>query len=217
MPSARPGVPLPRLLLIADGFTRADVAARVVAAVEAGVAWVQLRDHDAEPAAFASAARALADRLRAVSDGVTISVNRHVDVARQLGGGLHVGLRGPTVQTARAGMGPDALVGYSAHDASEAAAAVAAGADYVLFSPVYRTPSKPGHPGAGTDALRACCAHVAGTPVLALGGVDPGRVPACLAAGAWGVAVRSGVLEADDLPAAVRAYHAALSLIHSAL
>jgi thiamine monophosphate synthase len=48
-------------------------------------------------------------------------------------------------------------------------------------------------------------------PVVAIGGIDPARVPDALAAGAYGVAVVRGVWDARDPAAAVRRYAEAMT------
>jgi thiamine-phosphate pyrophosphorylase len=78
------------------------------------------------------------------------------------------------------------LLSQSCHTVAEVRAALAAGVDLVLLSPIWAPGSKPGdvRPTLGPavfDALRDA-------PVLALGGVDASRVPQAAAAGAFGVA-----------------------------
>lgn len=206
---------LPRLLLIADGFAsgRATMSAdevrqRVIVAVEA-VRWIQLRDHSATGEAFASGATRLAAMLRKVAPDVLISVNTHAAIAARLAVGLHVGHRGPSISEA-ARLAPAGPVSAAVHSVEEAVAAAASGAEALLFSPVFATTSKPGAAPAGLEALREVCTAVPDTPVLALGGVTPERVDDCLASGAWGVAVLSGILDGQDPAGAVRAYLSAL-------
>ncbi len=91
------------------------------------------------------------------------------------------------VAAARTLLGPHRLVGRSVHSVGEAAAAAAEGADFVLFGPVFETPTHPGRAALGTDALAEVARAVA-IPVLAIGGVDRERAAACLAAGADGYA-----------------------------
>jgi thiamine-phosphate pyrophosphorylase len=98
-------------------------------------------------------------------------------------------------------------VGASVHSAEAAARAAGAGAGFLLFGPVFDPGSKPGT-GVGLQALARFVAH-APLPVLAVGGITPGRVAGCRAAGAAGVAVVSGVLAARDRAAAVDEYRAA--------
>lgn len=202
---------LPRLALIADRFTEPKVAERALTAVEAGVSWVHLRDHEATADTFASAAQSLVGKIRALSKGVRISVNTRLKVAEALGTGLHLGMRGPSVEAARRRLGSEALIGFSAHDEREGEAAVEAGVHYLFLSPIFPTASKPGHPGLGLEALSAFCEAFPETPVLALGGLTPERVAACREEGAHGVAVLSGILRADDPAVATRAYLDALS------
>jgi len=203
-------LPYPRLALIADGFTNADRADRVVAAVRAGVRWVHLRDHEAETETFEEAAQRLAERARTEAEDVVISVNTRLGVAETLDAGVHLGWRGPSIEEARAHLGPDALIGYSAHNEIGLGGDRAPDVDYYFFSPVYETTSKPDQPPAGISALRSFYRTAAPTPTFALGGITPERVPACRGAGAEGVAVLSGIMEADVPVAATRAYLRAL-------
>ena len=203
-------LPYPRLALLADGFTDDDRADRAVTAVKAGVRWVHLRDHQAGPNAFEDAARSLTARLRDVAEEVTVTVNTRLAVADALDAGLHLGWRGPSVDEARDLLGRDALIGYSAHDEIGLEGDRAPVVDYYFFSPVYATSSKPYQPPVGISALRSFCRTASPTPTLALGGITPERVRACREAGAEGVAVLSGIMEADLPVAATRAYLRAL-------
>jgi len=200
---AHSSLPHPPIALIANGFATQPVTEAVQDAVRAGIRWVHLRDHDADPERFQQAATALAERIWAEHPEVTCTVNTRLDVARALGGGLHTGWRGPRPEIIATPV-PRPL-GYSAHHVLELPAPRRRAVDYVTYSPVFPTSSKPGHPGTGTAALRRFCAQ-AGVPVLALGGITPGRVAACYHAGVRGIAVLSGILHAQDPGTAAAAY-----------
>lgn len=204
-------LPYPRLALIADGFTDDVRADRAVTAVEAGVRWVHLRDHDASPDAFLESARSLVPRLRDAAEDVTLTINSRIEVADELGLGLHVGWRGPAVPEAREVLGPEPLIGYSAHELVEAEGDRTQGVDYYFFSPVFPTSSKTDQPPAGVGPLRVFCRTAAPVPVLALGGITPERVSVCRQAGARGVAVLSGIMNVETPRAAARAYLRALA------
>lgn len=202
---------LPPLLLIANRFTdpsREAVVERLIA--EGPVSWLQMRDHRARRALFRGRGECLIERLREAREDLLVSVNTDVALARNLATGLHLGQRGPSVADARDRLGPDALIGFSAHDLDEASRAVEAGADYLTLSPVFPTDSKPGHPGIGLECLREVCRTLDSTPVFALGGITPDRVGRCLEAGAYGVAVLSGILYARDPIDAAASYMARL-------
>jgi thiamine-phosphate pyrophosphorylase len=143
----------------------------------------------------------MADALRFRVAGMPVLVNDRVDVVpgvRALG--VHLPSHGLPVVTARRLLGPHRLVGRSTHDAEEARAAAADGADYVFLGPIWPTPSHPGRPGIGIAAIR----HAAPARVIAIGGVTPERVRLCIEAGAWGVAAISALWLAED-PAAAAA------------
>jgi thiamine-phosphate pyrophosphorylase len=183
-------VTLPRLLLLTDRTQAARPLPDVVAAaVDAGARAVVLRERD-----LAVAERAeLADELRALLDPV--------DGTLVLAGGavaadaVHLTADEPLpVPRPR-------RVGRSCHGPDEVRAAAAEGCDWVTVSPVRLTASKPGYgPALGTPGLARCCRL--GAPVYALGGLGADDAPACLAAGAHGLAVMGAVMRAAD-PGAV--------------
>ena len=102
------------------------------------------------------------------------------------------------------------MLGYSAHEEIGIAGDRAPDVDYYFFSPVYETDSKPDQPPTGIAALRSFCQTATPTPTIALGGISPERVRACREAGAEGVAVLSGIMDAEAPVAATRAYLRAL-------
>ncbi|HEX6938737.1 MAG TPA: thiamine phosphate synthase [Longimicrobiales bacterium] len=203
---------LPRLHLVtsddvlcAPGF--ASRLERVLEACGADVA-LHVRGHGLQGRAL----HALAEHVRrgAERTGALVLVNDRVDVAMAAGvHGIQLGRRSLPIAEARRLLGAAAWIGYSAHAAEEAASAVRAGADFVVLGTVYPTATHPGEPGAGVGRIREGAA-VAGAPVVAIGGITPGRVGAVLRAGAYGVAVLSGVWSAADPAGAALDYLEAL-------
>jgi thiamine-phosphate pyrophosphorylase len=184
----------------------------VGAACRAGVRLVQLREKDLDARALFELARDL--RTVTSQTGGRLLVNDRVDVALAAGlDGVHCPEDGFPPAAARGLVGRAALVGASCHSLDVARRAAESGADFVLFGPVYETPSKAAYgPPAGLDALRRVCAEVA-VPVVAVGGVTPARSRECLDAGAGGVAVISGVLGAGDIASAVQAFEKVLGTL----
>ena len=203
--AGRPAVP--RLLVVTDrrlaaGRPLADV---VRAAVSGGARAVLLREKDLPADARRGLALELAGVLAPV--GGTLIVAGDPALAAELGAGLHLSADQPWPEPSRgAGRG---VVGRSCHGSAELAAARREGAAYATLSPVFPTASKPGYgPALGPDGLAAAIAAVPDVPVLALGGVGPGRVAACRSAGAHGVAVMGEVMRAGDPAEVVRRLHA---------
>jgi thiamine-phosphate pyrophosphorylase len=190
------------LLLITDRHQTDDLVATVRTAVANGCRWVSLREKDLPLADQ----QALLDQLRPLLCGVggVMMVHGALDLARQCRG-LHLPAAGDVV-AARAALGPQALIGISCHHPGDLAAAAAAGADYATLSPIFPSASKPGYgPALGPTALAD-----APLPVLALGGVGPDNLVACLEAGAAGAALMGGPMrrpeQMDRLTAIWRGY-----------
>ncbi len=194
-------LPDPPLLVITDrGQARAPLTEIAEALFQAGVRWLMLREKDLDPAARRDLLCDLV--VRGAEFGATVTVNGDVAAARATGAaGVHFPAGGD-IEAARRALGPGTLIGASCHSAEEAAAAAAAGADYVTLSPVFPSAGKPGYgPALGPAGLGAMVARLA-IPVVALGGIGAGNAGACLGAGAAGVAVMGAVMAAAD-PGAV--------------
>lgn len=198
---------LPRLhvvtndkVLAAPGFR--ETATALIRAHGTGLA-LHLRSPEGRVRRLLEETEALAGPAR--DAGALLMVNDRPDVALAVGTGVQLGRRSIPVQAARSILGDEAVIGYSAHGAPEAASAVRNGADYVLIGTIWSTPSHPGREGAGPERVRATVA-VSGGPVLAVGGVTPERARVAREAGAWGVAVIRGVWDAADPVAAAAEY-----------
>ncbi len=196
-------LPTPALLAITDRRQAAQPLPDLAEALfAAGLRWLSLREKDLLATEQAALARALVARARRW--GAVVTVHGDGELARAAGaGGVHLPDGGDPA-AARRILGPDALVGVSAHGMDGLRRA--AGADYATVSPVFASASKPGYgPILGVDGLRHCVA-AADVPVLALGGVDAAGAPACMAAGAAGVAVMGPLMRGPGgLPELLRA------------
>ncbi len=169
---------------------------------------VSLREKDLPIAELSGLAREIAALTRAA--GAELFVNGRIDVALAAGAqGVHLPADGLDPGQVRA-LAPGLRVGVSTHTLDEVAAAARAGADFVVFGPVFETPSKQGLLAArGLSALAAACA-LSPMPVLALGGITADAAPLCRAAGAAGVACIRAIASAVDPEAETTAFLARL-------
>lgn len=198
-------LPDPPLLLITDRRQASASLAEILAsAFAAGCRWASLREKDLpahEQVTLAASLLPLARRF-----GATFTLHGPPELARAAGlDGVHLP-DGGDVATARALLGPRALIGVSVHRPVR----VDASADYAVAAPVHPTASKPGYGPALGHAGLAAAVSAAGCPVIALGGIGAKEIPGCLAAGAAGVAVMGGVMRAPDPAIEMRALIAAL-------
>lgn len=182
----------------------ADVAG---AALTGGCRWILVREKDLDTGELS---RLVIDIVRlAEPHDALVSVSGDAAIAREAGAnGVHLpqaATGAAAVAEARKRLGPDAVIGVSAHSIAEAEAAARDGADYVTFSPIFLTASKPGYgPALGLDGLADAVARVS-LPVIALAGLDATNAAACRAAGAAGIAVMGSIMRANDPAGAMTA------------
>ena len=181
----------------------------IEAALSGGVRAIQLREKDLPTAELYD----LAWELRGLTSryDARLLINERIDVALAVeADGVHLGINSLPVTAARR-IAPDLLIGYSSHGVGEAAAAIAKGADFVTFGPVFHTPSKAayGQPVGLAELGRAC--HLpTGDLVFALGGVKQSNLSQVTAAGCYRVALISDILAAPDPAAAAEAFRRGL-------
>ncbi|KRE50089.1 DUF561 domain-containing protein [Paenibacillus sp. Soil724D2] len=120
-------------------------------------------------------------------------------------GGLQLQGSTPPLSTLREFCQGVQRIGVSIHSAEEAKQREREGADYVMFGHIFPTNSKLGSPPRGLGSLSDVAAQVT-IPIIAIGGMTHERVRLVLEAGASGIAVMSGIWEAEDPLTAVKAY-----------
>lgn len=183
------------------GETLAEV---VETLLKAGVTCVQLREKGAEDALILQEAREL--KALCHQYGVPFLVNDRPDLAQAVGAdGVHVGQEDTGLTEARNLLGPNALLGGSAHTVEEALAAQAAGADYLGCGAVFGSGTKHNVSQMPLETLTAICQAV-DIPVVAIGGVSLDNLPLLADTGIAGVAVISGLFAADDKTEAAQAF-----------
>ncbi len=157
-------------------------AAAGLIAITKGATIVQLRAPDLTTRELEREANALVPKA-----SVPVVVSSRCDVALAAGAaGVNLPERDISVAEARTLMG-QRLVGRSVHSIEAAVAAEREGADYVIFGPVWASPSHPEEKSRGIRAL-AEAARAVRVPVLAIGGVTSERAEECAKAGAAGYA-----------------------------
>ena len=194
---------LPILCYVTDGGSLPDGVAvlprAIQAALRAGVDWIQIREKNLPGRQLVELTRAAVRETREAQPGrARILVNDRLDVALAAGAdGVHLGGSSMPVaevtawlrrERARLGIAADLLIGRSCHSIEEARQAEHDGASYVIFGPVFATPSKAQYgPPQGVKRLADVCRALR-IPVLAIGGVTIENAPECLRAGAAGIA-----------------------------
>ncbi|PHS25532.1 MAG: thiamine phosphate synthase [Robiginitomaculum sp.] len=182
------------------------------AALAAGdVAALQIRLKDVHDADIRAAYNALAPIAHAAD--VAILINDRADMAQELGAdGVHLGQGDMPLREARKMLGPQAMIGATAHDSRHLAMlAGERGANYVAFGAFFESATKTPKTQATTDLL-SWWSELFEIPCVAIGGITADNCPPLVQAGADFLAVCGGVWNAPGGPAeAVRALNAAIA------
>ena len=189
----------------------ADVVSELL---DAGITAIQLREKDLSDVELIGLARPIAKLCR--NYGAKLFINTSSHIALEVGAsGVHLPANAESVETVVGGVcnldsNENLYTGCSVHSLEAAQRREAEGADFVTYSPIYPTASKPGYgPAVGIAGLAAVVEGVK-LPVFALGGITPARVAECLTAGAFGVAVMSGVMSSTSAGEQAKRYLDAL-------
>jgi thiamine-phosphate pyrophosphorylase len=188
----------------------------------AGVDWIQLREKDYSGKEWMDLVREALRRVSSTGSATRILVNDRMDVALACGaGGVHLSESGIPVAEAchlrsdffsKRGEKEDFLIGASCHTIGSALGAERAGADYIYFSPIFKTPSKATFgPPQGLERLSQICRAVQ-IPVLAIGGIGAQNATSCMQAGAAGIGAIRLFQESAGLPEIIRSLHSPTSL-----
>jgi thiamine-phosphate pyrophosphorylase len=184
---------------------RRQLLEKMKEAAKAGVDYIQLREKDLSARELEELARE-AMRLGCVEESglfestrrSKLLINSRTDVSLAVGAnGVHLtsdDVSPAEVRKIAQAVLPrnsksetrDFVVAVSCHSENEVRLAAEAGADFVVFAPVFDKRENPASRAAGLNALANACRY--GVPVFALGGVSLGNAGSCLEAGAAGIA-----------------------------
>ena len=132
---------------------------------------------------------------------VPFIVNDFIDIAAEVDAdGVHLGQDDGPLQAAREQLKKSKIVGRSTHSPEQAQAALAEGADYIGFGPLFPTPTKKGRPGIGLENIPGVMEKGGRSiPVFCIGGIKRDNLATVKQAGAQRVVVVSDLLLAENI------------------
>lgn len=193
-----------RLYAVSDSswLRGSRLAEAVGAAIEGGATIVQYREKKKGPEEMLAEAASLRAVCREY--GIPFIVNDSVELARAVDAdGVHLGLEDGSLERARQILGDGKIIGASAHNAMEALAAQAQGADYLGCGAVFGSATKTNVQAISPDILREVTQAVT-IPVVAIGGITRENISMLRGCGLSGVAVVSALFAQPDITAAAR-------------
>ncbi len=186
-----------------------DFLACIEDALCGGVTLVQLREKNVDGGIFlqkALAVKKLCDKYK-----VPLLINDRIDIAlASEAAGVHLGQNDIPPAIARDLLGPDAIIGVSAHNCEEALAAEKNGADYLGVGAVFPTNSKEDASEVGLNMLKKI-RKISKLPIVGIGGINAQNYVQVRAAGAQGAAIISGILGAENIEDEVKKIKSTIS------
>ena len=205
-----------RCYLVTSGTGRRTVETAAAAAA-GGAGMIQVRDKQASTAELLELTCAVAAAVHRARPCARVVVDDRADVAfaaRRLGAevhGVHLGQDDLPVASARAMLGPEAIIGLTTGtlETVRGAEELQELLDYVGAGPFRPTPTKDsGRTPLGVDGYRSLVAET-GLPVVAIGGITADRAPALREAPVLGLCVVSAICTSSDPRAAAAAIYSA--------
>lgn len=175
---------------------------QVEKALKGGATFIQLREKHLGQDAFLKEAVELKELCRAYH--VPFVINDDVEIALLMDAdGVHVGQSDMEAGNVREKLGPDKIIGVSAHTVEQAVLAEKNGADYLGVGAVFPTGSKDDADEVSHETLKAICEAVS-IPVIAIGGINKDNVTMLAGNGICGVAVISAIFAQKDIEGATK-------------
>ena len=190
MEQQQKAVSLPRLFIVSSGKENTDNGILLLNQLNllprSLPCMIQIREKKLETKELLT----LSLKARAIElpEGSLLLMNERADIALAAGlDGVHLPENACSAETLRT-FAPGLIYGCSVHSKSAMLIAEESGSDYLLFGPVFDTPSKRKY-GApqGLEKLGELC-RATSLPVFALGGITPQNAAHCMAEGAYGIA-----------------------------
>lgn len=163
---------------------------------------VQLRDKTSSDQDVVGSAQTLRTITR--KSGCLFIINDRPLVAKACeADGVHLGQDDAPISEAKRILGPEKIVGRSTHSLEQARQAEEAGADYIGYGPIFRTPTKPDYEPVGLSSMRVIAKEIR-IPFFAIGGIDASNIKDITAEGASRIAVVRAAVANRNIREAVR-------------
>lgn len=185
-----------------------EFLADVFAALRGGVDMIQLREKDLSDDEIYE--RALKIKKEADKYDTPLIIDDRIDVAKELGVGVHLGDEDMAVKDARAILGEEAIIGASVKTVERAYEAEAEGASYFGTGALFPTQTKVITRHTSLETFRAVKKSVS-LPVYAIGGINERTLPELAGEDFDGICVVSAIQYAEDPEAAVKKLRAILN------
>ncbi|MCA1030833.1 thiazole tautomerase TenI [Bacillus timonensis] len=195
------------LHIISTGTQSLRHFAEIAGAIEEYVDYVHIREKSRSAKELYEAVEQLAMQKVPLEK---IIINDRIDVAIVTSvAGVQLGYQSLDIEKVREKY-CSLKIGASIHSTSEGIVAERKGASFCIYGHLFQTKSKEGLLPRGVEELKEITEKLS-IPVIGIGGIKPSNTREVIGAGAKGIAVMSGILEAKDPIQRVKEYVRELS------
>lgn len=185
------------LYLVTDNSDDTDKFLKTIEeAIKGGVTVVQIREKTADTLDFYN----LAIKVKEITKkyDVPLIINDRVDVALAIDAdGVHVGQSDMPCDVTRKLIGPNKILGVSAHNIEEARKAESDGADYIGSGAVFPTSTKADANSVSKQELKNIVESI-NIPVVAIGGISEDNAHELTDTGIAGLSVVSAIMSSEN-------------------
>ena len=185
------------LYLVTDNSDDTDKFLKTIEeAIKGGVTVVQIREKTADTLDFYN----LAIKVKEITEKyeVPLIINDRVDVALAIDAdGVHVGQSDMPCDVTRKIIGPNKILGVSAHNIEEAMKAESDGADYIGSGAVFPTSTKADANSVSKQELKNIVESI-NIPVVAIGGITENNAHELTGTGIAGLSVVSAIMSSEN-------------------
>lgn len=168
-------------------------------AILGGVTIIQLREKNLSDEEFIKVANEVKKLCQKYD--IPLIINDNLNVALAIDSdGIHIGQDDIPASIVRKKIGPDKILGVSAHNLKEALLARHDGADYIGVGAIFPTETKNDATIVTLDKLQKICDRI-DIPVVAIGGINIDNISKLKNINITGVAVVSEIMKANDIMA----------------
>lgn len=168
-------------------------------AILGGVTIIQLREKNLSDEEFIKVANEVKKLCQKYD--IPLIINDNLNVALAIDSdGIHIGQDDIPASIVRKKIGPDKILGVSAHNLKEALLARHDGADYIGVGAIFPTETKNDATIVTLDKLQKICDGI-DIPVVAIGGINIDNISKLKNINIAGVAVVSEIMKANDIMA----------------
>lgn len=180
---------------------RYSIPEQVQMAIEGGCRWIQLRIDGASDDDFRNIAQEVIPLCR--ENEAFLLFDNRIDLSMQMGvHGVHLPVNGMNPLVVRENLGPEAIIGCTAHTADDIIRLKGYDVDYVDLGPIHGSSSEDKAQHLTMPEIKAIIEQVRKDdillPVVACSGVTIEDIPALMESGVNGISMSEAIVEAND-------------------